>query len=63
MDRTGVGIGVVIGIVLSSIEAAYMLFLRVPSVLAVRPELEDVGFVTGCSVGEAGCTSGTIIRF
>lgn len=36
-----------VGIALAGIDAAYMLYLRVPSVLKVRPELADVGLVAG----------------
>jgi hypothetical protein len=37
----------VLGVLLALADAAYMLYLRVPSVLEIRPELADVGLVAG----------------
>lgn len=37
----------VLGVLLALVDAAYMLYLRAPSVLEIRPELADVGFVAG----------------
>lgn len=36
-----------IGVLLALADAAYMMYLRVPSVLEIRPELADVGLMTG----------------
>lgn len=47
MGRTETIIGGVIGLVLGLIESAYMLFLRVPSVLEIRPEIADAGIIAG----------------
>jgi hypothetical protein len=38
-------------VILTGLLSAYMLMLRVPSVLAVRPELRDVGLITGLFSG------------
>lgn len=38
-------IGTIAGIVLATIDAAYMIYIRVPSVLEIRPELADVGLL------------------
>lgn len=41
----------VIGLLLSAIQTAYMVFIRVPSVMEVRPRLAEVGLVTGLFSG------------
>jgi len=43
----------VASLVITAITYAYMTMLRVPSVLEVRPELADVGFVTGIFSGRS----------
>lgn len=40
-------VATVLGVLLALVDSLYMLYLRVPSVLEVRPELADVGLVTG----------------
>lgn len=40
-------VGIVIGVVFGLIESAYMVYIRVPAVLEIRPELADAGLRTG----------------
>lgn len=40
-------IATILGVLITIVEAAYMLYLRVPSALEIRPELADVGLVAG----------------
>lgn len=46
-------IATILGSALGALSSAYMLYLRVPSVIEVRPELADVSFVTGLFSGRA----------
>lgn len=40
-------VATVLGVLIAAIDVAYMMYLRVPSVLEIRPELADVGIVAG----------------
>lgn len=51
MNTTKHGVSLTMSLVLTLIGYAYMVFLKVPSVLEVRPELADVGFWTGVFSG------------
>lgn len=54
MDRITHAISIGGALLISALMYAYMMFLRVPSVMEVRPELADVGFITGIFSGRGG---------
>lgn len=44
-------VATVIGLILAIVDVAYMMYLRVPSVIEIRPNLADAGLVTGLFSG------------